>query len=418
MEEIAKQSKKQMYKVILSTITGNLGSGILTFIIGLLILRHTSSALSFGVSQVIGPVVALILLPFTGSIVDRFDRKKIVIYAQLLSIVSLVLYAIAIYYQGFNQLIYTYLLLICLRISDLFLTTSLTSSVLHIVVEEDIQKLKSFQQMIASLTAIIAPIFGALLLDILPLVYLVLLESAIELITILIVVSLDFRLVEIAMEEEAEEKTQSILKMFQQGLVFVKKSRKLVFALFFSMLVNFVFGLVAVGLPYIQIEVLHFSNNIYGITEAIFSFGMVLSAILLSMSKTIQFPLFHSWSMINNMGILFLFLGVFLVFPFEQVYFILGIALFNLLAGLLITRINVPVTIWLTKEVPSHFQGRVFNILNTGAQLLSPIGILCFSGFFDIFGSASIFMVAGGGVILIALLYPLIFKVDLKSTGL
>lgn len=114
------QSKRQITKISASTLAGRLGSGILTFIIGLLILQTTDSALHFGFSQLIGPVVSFILLPVKGSIVDTFDKKKILIYAQMLTIAALGCYAVAVAIQGIENLLYTYLLLIVLKISDKF----------------------------------------------------------------------------------------------------------------------------------------------------------------------------------------------------------------------------------------------------------------------------------------------------------
>lgn len=76
MEKNLKKSNIQIFKIILSSITGNLGSSILSFVIGLLILKKTNSILGFGFSQIIAPLVSVILLPFLGSIVDKYDRKK------------------------------------------------------------------------------------------------------------------------------------------------------------------------------------------------------------------------------------------------------------------------------------------------------------------------------------------------------
>jgi hypothetical protein len=80
-----------------------------------------------------------------------------------------------------------------------------------------------------------------------------------------------------------------------------------------------------------------------------------------------------------------------------------------------ITWVNVPITVWMTKEIPKHYQGRVFNILNTGAQLLTPLGILFFSALFDHSNNYSIFMISGFIILLITLTYPLLFKINLKE---
>ena len=116
--DILKESRKQLIKLIMTTITGNFGSSILSFIIGLLILKKTESALNFGISQIIGPLVALILVPFVGAIVDKYNKKIVIVIAQTFSIVSLLLYALSLNSNAETNLTNTYLLLICLKVAD------------------------------------------------------------------------------------------------------------------------------------------------------------------------------------------------------------------------------------------------------------------------------------------------------------
>ncbi|WP_162551290.1 MFS transporter [Paenibacillus tepidiphilus] len=413
------QSNRQMIKLLLSTVTGNFGSGILSFVIGLLILKHTDSALSFGISQIIGPLVSLILLPVTGSIVDKFDRKKIIVAAQCLSIASLLVYALFISLDGPEQLIYTYLLLVLLKISDQFLSTASTASVVHMVMEEHIQKVKSLQQSLASLTLVFSPIVAAFLYDALPLTYIVLAEIGLEVITILFIVSINFRFTapgESPVQEQPEN--TGILVLFKEGLTFIFQAKQLVFAVLFSMVINFMLGAVNVGLPYMQIQVLHFSNYVYGWTEALLSLGMILSGVVLSMSRESRHPLHLSWLMINVIGLLMLVFGSLLGNGFEQTVLIVIVCLFNLSLGLVVTWANVPVVIWMTKQIPTQYQGRVFNIINTGAQLLAPLGVLLFALLFDYVAGYWVFIGAGAVILMISLLYPLVFKMNLKDNTL
>ncbi len=48
------------------------------------ILKKTESALNFGISQIIGPLVALVLLPFVGGVVDKYNKNIVIVIAQLL----------------------------------------------------------------------------------------------------------------------------------------------------------------------------------------------------------------------------------------------------------------------------------------------------------------------------------------------
>ncbi|WP_151734124.1 MFS transporter ['Paenibacillus yunnanensis' Narsing Rao et al. 2020] len=418
MDKMRTDSNRQMVKLLLSTVTGNFGSGMLSFIIGLLILKNTDSALSFGISQIIGPLVSLILLPFTGSLVDKFDRKKIIVMAQCLSIVSLLIYALFLFFDGPEHLIYTYILLIFLRISDQFLSTATIASVINIVTEEHIQKVKSLQQSLVSLTLVVSPIAAAFLYDILPLATIVLAEIGLEIVTILIILSINFHFLspeESSGQADTHEPEPGIFLLFKEGLTFIFTMKNLVFAVLFSMLINFMLGAVNVGLPYMQINVLHFSNYVYGWTEALISLGMILSGIVLSVSKESRYPLHRSWQMINVIGILLLVFGLLLSSGAEQIYAIIIVSVFNLLLGIVVTQANVPVSIWMTKQIPKHYQGRVFNIINTGAQLLAPLGILLFSVLFEYFDAFTIFIAAGAVMLAVTLLYPLLFRVNLKE---
>lgn len=415
MEDHAKQSQQQVFKFLLSMLTGNLGSSILTFIIGLLILKSTDSAIQFGISQVIGPLVALLLLPFTGSMIDKFDKKKVLIAAQYLSIGSLAVYSILIYFQGFDNLIYTYVLLIFLKISDQFLTTGFTAAIITMVIEEHIQKLKSFQQMLSAFIMILSPLLGVMFVNLIPLYSFVLIEIGLEIIAVLAIYWINFQFIDAASTDEPPE---GILLMFKKGLSFVGKSKKLIFTLFFSMMINFLFGAINVGIPFVQINVLHFPTHIYGITEAILSIGMILAGLVLSIRKAIKHPLLSTWWMINMFGLLFILLGVFLSFQLDRFYAILLISSFNFLIGAVITWTNVPLTIWMTKEIPIQLQGRTFHLLNTGGQLLAPLGILLFSVLFDFYASFIIFIIAGICILLITIIYPAIFKIDLRDTTL
>lgn len=409
------QSKRQITKISASTLAGRLGSGILTFIIGLLILQTTDSALHFGFSQLIGPVVSFILLPVKGSIVDTFDKKKILIYAQMLTIAALGCYAVAVAIQGIENLLYTYLLLIVLKISDQFLFITFTASFSTIVIDKHIQKIKSIQQVIQAFSMLCIPVFAVFLHNMLPLVYLVILEIIIEIIAVLIILTIQFDLIS---KEEKVNEVKGLIPLFLEGIVFVKKYKKLVFALFFAMFANFIFGAINVGLPFIQVSILQFSDMTYGLTEAVFAIGMILSGIILSSTKNIKFPLLSSLKMILFIGFLLAVLGVLLSFDLPQWILILIIGLFNFFLGIAFTRANIPISTWMITAIPSSYHGRVFNLLNAGAELLNPLGILSFSFLFDSIPSWIVFFSAGCAVIVLAVFYPLVFNIDLRNSKL
>lgn len=414
--DIIKQSKKQMIKVILTTITGAFGSSILSFIIGLLILKKTESALNFGISQVIGPVVALCLVPFVGGVVDKYDKKKVIVFAQIFSIVSLILYAFSLNGSAETNLINTYLLLICLRISDQFLNSAFASSTRKIVCEEHIQKLRSFDQMVSSSIYIISPILAVFLLTKLELIHFVLLEAVIEFITILIVLLVDFNFIKIEKVEENTEE-QGVLKMFRDGLIYVKSKEILVFIICFAMFLNFIMSSISVGLPFVLIKELKMSDYHYGIINAIFPVAMIVSSIILSMMKDIKSPLEFSFKWIRVFFALLIFLGIALTLKFSNFSYFIIFSVFAFFVNFCSNFVNTPTMVWFTKVIPVEYQGRVFSLLNTGCSCLMPLGILIYSLAFDRFNSGYIFIFSGIALLIIIIM-PYLLKIDIKAKKL
>lgn len=409
---ILKESRKQMIKLILTTITGNFGSSILSFIIGLLILKKTESALNFGISQVIGPLVALVLLPFVGSVIDKYNKKIVIVIAQLFSIVSLILYALSLNSNAETNLINTYMLLICLKVADQFLNNAFSSSVKRVVCEEYIQKVKSFQQIASSGVYIISPILAVFLLTKLKLIHFVLLEAVIEFITILIVLFINFNLIKTEESDNNEEK--KVLKMFVEGIRYIRDKRVLVFIIFFAMFINFLFASVSVGLPYVLINEIKISDYLYGIINAAFPVAIIVSSIILSMMDDIESPLEFSFKWLRGTVGVLLFLGIALLFKLSIFSYSIIFMIFAFGVNFVGNFVNTPVFVWLTKAVPHEYQGRVFSIIETGCQLLMPLGILFYSILFDNFKSANIFIISGIALMVLVVL-PYILKVDLKT---
>lgn len=410
--DILKESRKQMIKLIMTTITGNFGSSILSFIIGLLILKKTESALNFGISQIIGPLVALVLLPFVGGVVDKYNKKIVIVIAQIFSIVSLILYALSLNSNAETNLINTYMLLICLKVADQFLNNAFASSVKKVVCEEYIQKVKSFQQIASSGVYIISPILAVFLLSKLELIHFVLLEAVIEFITILIVLFINFNLIKTERIENNEEK--NVLKLFVEGIRYMKDKEVLVFIISFAMFINFFFASVSVGLPYVLINEIKISDYLYGFINSAFPVAIIVSSIILSMMKDILYPLEFSFKWIRGTAGILIFLGVALLFKHSNISYFIIFMIFAFGVNFVGNFANTSMFVWFTKAIPHEYQGRVFSIIETGCQLLNPLGILFYSILFDNFKSAYIFIFSGL-VLLVLVFVPYILKVDLKT---
>lgn len=399
-------------------ITSDLGSEILTFAIGLLILNETESAFNFGLSQLIGPLISFILLPVKGAIIDKYNKKIVLTLSQILSLVALVIFLFSIQESGLPSLIAVYSLLIILEISDQFYSVAVDSSIIALVDDTYIQKVKSVRQVFGALTMVFIPVISGILTYAVPFEYLVYFAIIFEVLTIFIILGLDFNLYQTTETESQEVEPRGLLTMFKVGLEYVASYKKLLFALSFAMMINLLLGAINVGFPYIQVTELNFSNVTYGVSMGLTALGMIILGIFLSQREDYEYPLLVAVKNFIYIGFVFIFLGLVLFLDLPHTVNVMSMFAISFSLGALITRANVPGGSWMTKHIPNQYHGRVFSLMNTAGELLTPLGIFIFSILFDTVSSHWIYISSGILIIVVIYLFLALSKIDLKDNAL
>lgn len=400
-------------QLLLGQALGQFGSSLLSFVLGLYILRTISSAFLYSLSQVIGPIVAVILLPILGSIVDRYNKKKVILFSQFASCAALFVFALLNSTGGFDYIGVLFLLVV-LKISDQFLTTSLTASTILIVEEDRVQTFKAHLQMIQSISMLISPFVAVFLYQLFSLSVLVLLEFLIELVVLLLFSKVRFSQ---KINREDHPENQSLLALFQEGVGFIFSYNKLIFGLIFVLLLNFVLGIVNVGLPYVQIHQLQFSNINLAVNDSLLAFGLLLGAFVLT-KLNIHSYLSIANKMVIGIGTVTLVLGIFLTFSFPKYGWIFVLGFYFFLIGLLITICNILISSWSMKHIPEQLQGRIFAILNTVTQVSLPVSMLLVGYLMQSISSYYLFIGAGILILIITLIVPNLFGINLTSNEL
>ncbi|MGL4820588.1 MAG: hypothetical protein ACRC5C_11505, partial [Bacilli bacterium] len=249
-----------------------------------------------------------------------------------------------------------------------------------------------------------------------PLYTLIMLNLGLEVLTVLLFLTLDFTLNgEVKKAVGGGESSGSMLALFKEGLRFIKADPKLVYVVVFLMLVNFMYTAINVGLPSIQIHDLQFSNAMYAIPNALFAVGMIGMGLLLARAPEVTQPLKLISRVTIYLGAVTVAIGFLLGFGFTNTTFVVLITMYYLAVAAIITYFNVPMEVWLVKNIAPEFQGRVFNTLETLATVLNPVGFLFFGMMFDVVDGYIVLILTGISMISFAILYPRITKVDLEE---
>lgn len=409
------QKNKNFSKLLLllGNSIGQLGSSILSFVLGLYILKKLNCSIFFySLSQIIGPLVAIFLLPILGSAIDKYNKNRIIRFSQFLSAISLFLFIIT---SRKIEIEYIHIigLLIILKLSDQILSTSLNSSTINIVDEEDIQSFRAHLQIIQAVSMVLSPIIAVFIIDKFALIGILLIEMFMELLVLVIYWKVDFNK---NTKKEVNE-SQSLLLLFKEGIDFIFKYKKIVFGLAFVLVVNFILGIVNIGLPFVEIKILNLSSKNYALNDSILAIGLLLGSLISSKIKS-QKTLNIARNSISLISLVTFVLGLLLTLELTKNIWSIILAGYFLIIGISITICNILLSSWSILNIPQEFQGRVFSILNTLTQVSLPLSMLLFGYLFEIISVYVVFVGAGIFLLLFTIGIPSLFKINLKNDKL
>ena len=404
----------QMLKMLVIKFAGTFGSGMLNFAIGLYILHRTGSALGMGVSMITGPIVSLILTPFVGYIVDTMNHRKIMITAQITTSLGLLVFGLVFHNwpaQYFPELIG---LIILLQVTDNFLSTSLTASLVQLFKGAELQRVNSLNQSITSLAAFLAPIIGALVYTLVAIDTFAYIEILFEVTALIGIVFLNFNLVKTTEKNkavqldtadslidaqnptaEADGPKESIWQNFQAGFHYLRHQKLMLIMMISSAGINFFFAALNVGEPYLLVNTLKLSNTQYGITDSAFAVGMFLGGLLLGAINLKQHPVNISYTCLAVLSGLLFILGIPELVGWTNSVNTIYYVVLNAFNGIILVFINTPIMTFMQQLIPHHMQGRVFSLSSTIGMMMMPLGTILYGAMFDHMTAFPIFVITG-----------------------
>jgi DHA3 family macrolide efflux protein-like MFS transporter len=140
------------------------GSAVVQFALAWYLARETGSALVLSTALIVATVPNIVLGPFIGPFVDRWSRKQIMIFSDLLTAV-LTAVLVVLFATGSIQVWHIYLIMAGRAIGDTFQNPALMASIPMLVPEKQLVRANGFFQMLQSAIKIVAPIAGAFFME-------------------------------------------------------------------------------------------------------------------------------------------------------------------------------------------------------------------------------------------------------------
>lgn len=351
----------------------------------------------------------IIVGPLIGPFIDRWNRKRIMILADL-SISLITVGLIVLFLTGTIQIWHIYLAMVARAIGQSFHFPAMQASIPLIVSEKHLSRAAGLNQMLQGIINIAAPPAGALLLGIFPMQWVL----AIDVITAIIAVGCILPIVIPQPERSVTQTRTSVMTEMMQGFRYIWAWRGLSILIMISALITFFLIPTFTLLPIIVTKYLGGEVLRLGWLESAFGIGVIAGGLVLGVWGGFKRKVVTSLVGVMVAGIATVGLGM-----TSFSLFMLGIVS-CFLVGFGLSFANGPIMAALQSIVARDMQGRMFSLLGSISSAMSPLGLAFAGPLADAIGIRSIYYIAGIATLIIgvaAIFIPSLMNLEKSKSG-
>ena len=369
--------KLKFYTIWAGQAVSLITSAILQMAIIFYLTEKTGSAMVLSMASLVGFLPYAVFGPAIGVLVDRHDRKKIMIGADLIIAAAGAVLAIVALYMELP--IWMVMVVLFIRsIGTAFHTPALNAVTPLLVPEEQLTKCAGYSQSLQSISYIVSPAVAAL--------------------TVAIV-----RIPKLG--DRVQSLEPNFIREMKEGIVVLRQNKGLFALLLLGTLYTFVYMPINALFPLISMDYFNGTPVHISITEISFASGMIAGGLLLGRLGSFEKRVLLITSSFFIMGASLAVSGI--LPPNGFVIFVVCCAIM----GLSVPFYSGVQTALFQEKIKPEYLGRVFSLTGSIMSLAMPIGLIL-SGFFaDRIGVNHWFLLSGVLIIGIAIACPMITEV-------
>lgn len=356
-------------------------------------LTHKSAeVLAF--AAIAGLLPQAIIGPFAGVFIDRWNRKKVMIFADGFIALCTLGMTFVLKSDGTNMFL-IYLLMACRSIGSAFHTPAMQAIAPLLVPEDKLLRVSGINQMLQSVSSIAGPALGTLAITYFPIARVLYLDVVGAVVAI---ASLFFVTIPHLPKSGNKPSIPVVLKELKEGMNAIYQNKGLGMLFLYAMVATFCIMPVAIMFPLLTIG--HYGGGKWemSVIEIIWGVGMLVGGSFLGLAKVSVSKVVLVNSMHIALGVTFAISGWFPSSWFIPFVIMTGIG------GVSMSIFSASFMAIIQEQVSAEMLGRVFSLYFSIAILPSMIGLL-FTGFIaDAIGVATAFIIAGFIVVLVGLL--------------
>lgn len=366
-----------------------LGSQAVQFALIWWLTAETESPTILASAAIVGLLPQVLLGPFIGTLVDRWNRKFIMLVAD--AVVALVSAGLAyLFLTGLATVPHLMAALAIRAIGASFHASAMMSSTSLMIPKAQLTRIQGLNQALQGGAPLVSAPLGALLVAAVSMSNILLIDVMTALIAII-----PLLFIQVPQPDHDRPADSSVLKEMRAGFRYLAKQRGQRYLLYGAAGVNLLVVPAFVLLPLFVVSELRGTALQLGWLEMVFGVGSIAGGVLLGIwggferrIKTVLFGL-------SGLGIAVVTLGL---APADIFVFALAAMLAT---GVCSSLVNGSVHAILQATVDAHLQGRVFTLMTSLAGAMTPVGLILAAPVAELMG-VRFWYLAGGATCLLA----------------
>ncbi len=391
-----------------------IGSKVVQFALVWWLTKLTGSATVLATASMVAIVPEIILGPFAGAYVDRWNRRLILIVADgAIALASLCL--AYLFWVDAIQIWHVYAIMLVRAVGGSFHWPAMHASTSLMVPQKHLSRVAGLNQTMNGALNIVGPPLGALVLGVLPLEGVMLVDVSTALLAIIPLFFVDIPQPQREDTSVATESRPSIWTDMRQGLRYIRNWTGLVALIGLAMLVKIALTPAFSLMPLLVSDYFLGDAAQLSVLESVAGVGIVLGGLILSIWGGFRRRIYTTLMGMVLLGLGFVALGL----TPGNLFWMALVSTFAI--GLTIPLVDGPIMAILQARVAPEMQGRVFTIMGSLLLITSPIGLAAAGPISDALGLQVWYLTAGAlstAAGLAAFFVPAIVNIEQNQNGM
>jgi DHA3 family macrolide efflux protein-like MFS transporter len=365
-----------------------LTSSLVNFAIIIWLSLQTGSAEILAFAAIAGMLPQTVIGPFTGALIDRWNRKRIMMLADTFIALCTLILALLFWFDK-AELWHIFALLALRSVGSSFHMPAMQASVPLLAPSDQLTRIAGINQIIASVSQIAGPALGAMMITIWDIEYVLIFDVAGALIA---VSSLFF--VNIPNPEKTENSERHFLKEMKEGAMVILRNKGLSLVFLYSIIILFFIIPISVLFPLMTLDYFNGTEFQAGVIEAVWSVGALAGGAIMGVKvyKVNRVGLINWTYILLGMA----FMGSGILSPNGYIWF----AILTCISGIAGAVYNSAFTGLVQNKIDPAALGRVFSTFYAVALIPSMIGLIGIGFIADTIGLNTSFIISGLVIIL------------------